>query len=348
MTESLQYTPEILQQFQDLLETDEVLRDQYEEKYNHVNKHDSDEEDTIIPVLCASNLNSVDFMYELNRLNIQPKGFFEDDCKALQVALDKEHNDYIESKKRDKQIAQDLEESQASIQRIKLFTELAMEEEEIEIKKNRRVRDWIELIHIKQIPSICRMHLNDISTRSISRHLWSDHSLVSLDMTNCQITDRGGVYIARVLKQNTSIKTLELGDNLIGFKTCVILADSLKTNHTLTFLGLDSNPLTSKNVTDAVESLSSIIMQNSSLHHLSLYRCNIGVGGGRAIANAISTNDNLCCLEFEYNYWEHDDVDKILKKLVRCSQSIIEKMSFSLELICVLVCFSLEGESTKI
>lgn len=297
--EFLQYSPEILQQFQDLLETDEVLKDHYEQNYNNqVKKLDSDEEDTIIPVLCASNLNSVDFMHEMGRLNIHPKGFFEDDCKTLQAALDKEHYDYVESKKKEKEIAQDLEESQASIQRMKLLTELALEEEEMVLKTNRRVMDWIELIQIKHIPSTCRMHLNDISTRTISRHLWSDHRLISLDLTNCQITDRGGVYIARVLKQNTSIKKLELGDNLIGFKTCAILADSLKTNHTIKFLGLDSNPLASKHVTDAVESLSSIIMYNSSLQHLSLYRCNIGVGGGRTIANAISLNDHICCLDF--------------------------------------------------
>lgn len=321
MMEFLQYTPEILQQFQDFLETDEVLKDHYEQNYSQVNKNDSDDEDTIIPVLCASNLNSVDFMHEMSRLNIHPKGFFEDDCKSLQAALDKEHQEYVESKKKEKQMARDLEESQASIQRIKLLTELAMEEEEKDMKMNRRVMDWIELIEMKRIPSICRMHLNDISCRTISRHLWSDHCLVSLDVTNCQITDRGGVYIARVLKHNTSIKKLELGDNLLGYKTCVILADSLKKNQTLKFLGLDSNPLTSKKATDAVEALSNIIVQNSSLYHLSLHRCNIGVAGGRAIANAISTNDKICCLEFGYNYWENEDIIKIQNKLVRYMQN---------------------------
>lgn len=313
---SISFQDEILQQFQDLLETEKDLLHRYNEDNIENHHYDPNEYEKDIPVLSAYTLNNADVMNEMERLGLHPKGFFEDDCKVLQEALNKEHQDYMNSKEKERQMAQEKRRGLAQTQRIDYLQKSILEEEDNELMVNDRLKDWVELIQTKNAPCVMRFHLNHISSRIVSRLLMSDNCIHTFDVTNCKLTDKSGVYIARMLKNNTALKKMELRDNYFGHETCAVLEESLKTNQSLKYLGLDSNPLTSSNSNEAIESLANIIQYNKSIEYLSIHRCNIGVGGGRSFSKSIVSNDTIICIDFSLNYWEIEDIAPIQQKLV--------------------------------
>ena len=104
-------------------------------------------------------------------------------------------------------------------------------------------------------------------------------------------------YISRALKNNRSIVKLEMGENLFGPKTCRILAESMLVNDVVRFIDLGSNPLTIENDINGIESMTEMLKKNQTLRHLSFWRCNIGVEGGKLLSSAILLNNALTCFE---------------------------------------------------
>lgn len=298
-----------LEHFEDLLDLDGTTNAQIEED-------DVEDDETVINKIDANSLTLKDLLHEMETRNLQPRGFFEDDAKLLQEQLDKEHEEYIESKRREKQEAKDLEATQATIRRRKALQEIELHEEKEEISSNKRIEEWFRLIECGCPPTHCRIDVTNISARTLAKVLWSDSNIQSVDVSSMNISDASGAYIARAMKNNTSIYKLEMNENLLGSKTCTILGESLESNSTLEYLSIDSNPLTVVNGKASVVGLVNIIKKNSALRHLGIWRCNIGIEGGREIAEAILSNGNLICFCLEYNFWDYIDIQRIQEVLV--------------------------------
>lgn len=296
----------LLEQFQDLLGD--------ESSTNHVpqnNEENFDDVESVINKLDANSLTLKDLLHEMEIRNLQPRGFFEDDAKLLQEDFDKEHEQYIESKRREKLEARELEASQATIRLRKALQEIELSEEKRELESNKRVDEWFRLIKQRCSPTLCRIDVNNISARTLARLLWSNDLICSLDVCNMNLSDSSGAYLARALKNNKSIMKLEMNENFLGSKTCTTLADALCCNDTLKYLSIESNPLTAKNGKASVEALVKIISNNKSLQHLGLWRCNIGVEGGREICEAMNSNENITSLELGYNFgWDFLDIKR--------------------------------------
>lgn len=177
--------------------------------------------------------------------------------------------------------------------------------------------EWFELIRTGTAPSHCRIDINDITARPFARLLWTDQQIVSVDVGNMNLSDTTGAYIARALKNNRSIIKLEMSENLLGSKTCETLAESLLVNDVIQFIDLGSNPLTAKNGITGIEAISAMLQHNQSLRYFNLWRCNIGVEGGRLLSAAMPFNNTLTCFELGYNSWDHCDIRQIEEKLVR-------------------------------
>ena len=305
----------ILQEFEDIIQ-DETGTPTSNSSFENPNDNESpEEEETIIPLLDANSLTLKDLLHEMERRGLHPRGFFADDAKVLQIELNKEHDEYIESKRREKQEAKEMEASQRLFRRRKALTEIALREEKEVLEKNERFREWFHLIQHGRTPSCCRIEVNNASARSLARLLWCDKRIVQLDVSNLNLSDMSGAYIARMLKNNSSLRKLELGDNSLGHKTCITMAESLRVNEVLEYLSLDSNPLTSNQGTLTIEALADIVRENKTLRYLNLWRCNIGVEGGRLISEAMKSNDKLTCIEMGYNQWQHSDIITIKKIL---------------------------------
>jgi hypothetical protein len=306
----IQFDSKTLKQFEDLLD-DESVAVNFEEKEN------LEDEEALMNKLDANSLTLKDLLHEMEMRNLQPRGFFEDDAKLLQERLDKEHEEYLELKQRQKIEAKELEASQALVRRRKALQEIELGEEKREYGCNKRTSEWFRLLENKCSPSRCRIDINNVSARTLSRILWSDTLIVTLDVCNMYIADHAGSYLARVLKNNKSLIKLEMDENNLGYKTCNTLADSLGTNSTLKYLSLGSNPLTANNGKEVVESLAKILVENKSLQYLGLWRCNIGIEGGRKVSEAMQSNKDILCFELGYNFWDYKEIQNIQHVLVR-------------------------------
>mmetsp|Transcript_15253 Transcript_15253/g.28713 ORF Transcript_15253/g.28713 Transcript_15253/m.28713 type:complete len:418 (-) Transcript_15253:120-1373(-) len=303
----------LMDEFEDLLLDEEALH--VENDGDLLNDKDESE---LIPVLQADSLNLKDLLHEMEKRGLKARGFFADDAKLLQIQLDREHQDYIDSKKREKEDARKLEAEQKYIQRRKACTEIALVEEKEEVENNERISILFHLIEQGIAPSYCRAEVNNVSARTLSRLLWSDSSgVTSLDLTNLNLSDDSGVFFGRMLKNNRTLIKLELGDNNFGAKTFSEISEALCSNNVLQYLSLESNMVKTNERLKVAEALAKMIKQNKGLRYMSIWRCNIGKEGGQLISEAIRNNDDLTCFEIGFNYWQCSDIKLIQSVLLR-------------------------------
>ncbi|KAG0345399.1 hypothetical protein BG005_001315, partial [Podila minutissima] len=124
---------------------------------------------------------------------------------------------------------------------------------------------------------------------------------------NNSIGENGTRALAEALKTNSTLTTLGLRNNSIGENGTRALAEALKTNSTLTTLGLRNNSI-GENGTRA---LAEALKTNSTLTTLGLRNNSIGENGTQALAEALRTNSTLTTLDLENNLIG----DKIAKEL---------------------------------
>lgn len=278
---------------------------------------DDDDEETIIHKLDASTLTLTELLNEMERRGLQARGFFADDAKVLQTVFDKEHENYMELKRKEKSEARALEAKRMHQQRRKMLIEKKAREEQVELENDIRIQSWLRLMESGLVPPHSQIDINNITARSVVKALWVDTTLLSLDVSNMELYDLAGTYLSRALKNNRVLRKIDLGCNSFGPNTCKTLGDSLTTNNVLVHVNLESNPLTAKNDLSGVEAIAKMLKQNKSLTYFSLWRCGIGIEGGKMISDAVVSNDSLTCFELGYNTWESIDICRITAKLVR-------------------------------
>lgn len=280
-----------------------------------------DEDGSDANLLDAFSMSLTEIIPQLEKRRLPVKGFYSDDSKTLQAAFVKEHEAYVESKKQELMKAK-MEEAEAAaeIMRRELIKE-SIEEEKKEISSNVRLSEWFTMIEEKLSPIHCRIdELTNVSARSLSKLLWNDNRIVSLDVSNLNLSDVSGSFLARALRNINSLQKLELGGNQFGSKCVSQIAKSLLANKTsaLSFLSLESNLLlTGENSKESIALFAEAVGKNTSLLSLSLWRCGLSLESGRLLAEAISKGENkLVSLEVGYNHFDSLDVEVIANKLV--------------------------------
>ena len=84
------------------------------------------------------------------------------------------------------------------------------------------------------------------------------------------------------------LKSAKLGYNDIGDEGVIAISEALKTNSTLTELGLESLRSSRNKIGPAgAQALADMLKVNSALTSLNLQDNNIGVEGGKAIAEVL-------------------------------------------------------------
>lgn len=286
--------------FQDLLPID--LNENNEESES------DDEEAVIYPIMKAIDLNAKDLAMELERRKLNPKGFFDEDCRLLQLELDREHELYLIKKQKEANEARKVRALQRLEFKRKRWTEITLREEKSRLKSDKRLQEWFYLIQKGLSPLKCKVPADEISGRTLGRLLYDDKRVVCLNVSNCFLGDKSGVFIARALRKNKGLRNLDLGQNNLGFETCKVLAESLEENETLEYLSLESNPLYGQKIEKL---LAEIVTTNKSLKHFSLFKCSLTVEGGKLIAKAMAENSSLLCLEYSSNSFSPLDCSTI-------------------------------------
>eukprot|EP00121_Abeoforma_whisleri_P016169 Awhi_evm1s14848 len=136
--------------------------------------------------------------------------------------------------------------------------------------------------------------------------------LTALDLSSNSIGCNGFKEIGMALKQNTTLTTLNVKNNLIDAEGVTDLAFALiENNTTLTVLNLSENKIADEGATQ----LAMVIKANKTLTTLELYYNSIGVNGIKAIAASLVKNKTLVYLQLSGNDAKNEGVQEIGKAL---------------------------------
>ena len=124
-----------------------------------------------------------------------------------------------------------------------------------------------------------------------------DGTATSITKAEANINGIGAIAIAKALKNNTALATLDLSNNNIGDSGAVAIGNALTVNTALATLDLSNN-----NIGDAgAAALGEALKDNNALAMLNLYYNDIGDAGATAIGEALKVNAALATLDIEYN-----------------------------------------------
>lgn len=113
----------------------------------------------------------------------------------------------------------------------------------------------------------------------------NNSSLASLNLWGNQIGDEGTVELASSLRYNSALTELNLGYNNFYLEGTEAIAEALKDNKALMRLDLPNNHLT-----DGIISIADMLKSNNTLTYLGLGANNINSNGAIALANALTEN----------------------------------------------------------
>ena len=123
---------------------------------------------------------------------------------------------------------------------------------------------------IKNNPGLKELCLSDnkleTSAAVILKALKEKSLLTKLYLSNTLMTEEVAEDLADVIKSNSNLQQLRIGNNKLGLSAVMVL-QALQKNHSLKVLNLSQNNLT----VDVAEDLATIIKNNSSLEELYLY-----------------------------------------------------------------------------
>ena len=182
-----------------------------------------------------------------------------------------------------------------------------------------------DVLMVNRSLQVLDLHGNPISAGvlHIAESLKCNHSLLMINLGNCDISVKGCkaisdalmvnrslrlldihdnpisagvVHIAESLKQNHSLLEINLGRCGISEEGCKAIGDALIVNRSLQVLDLHGNPI-SAGVVHIAESLNC----NHSLREINLSDCRISEEGGKAIGDALMVNRSLQVLDLQGN-----------------------------------------------
>jgi len=135
--------------------------------------------------------------------------------------------------------------------------------------------------------------------KHLAKALKVNSTLKSLELnTNSNFCNKAAMAIAKALKENTGgLETIFLNHNNIGSGACACFSKALMNNTKLTKLELSHNNIGDEGAAKIAEGLKA----NWRLRALNLDNNGIGAEGGIAIANALKTNVALCILKLNGN-----------------------------------------------
>ena len=187
--------------------------------------------------------------------------------------------------------------------------------------------EWLKLISEALIKDLvvdtmsffcCKLEVNYLAK------MLSENSTVRvLILRHTGITNEGLDTLAKHLCKNSTLKTLELAKNDVGFRSesplnFTGMAEMLVTNDKLEVLRLNYNPLGSTGVTWIAKALES----NKGVKHLSLNVTDCGDEGAAALAKMLSVNSNIREFSLKNNGITNEGWDILAKGL--CKNSTLE------------------------
>lgn len=278
--------------------------------------------------LDAFALSQNELRRELADRGINPKGFFQDDANRLQQEFDQEH---LEAKDERRQIIIEnaIRKHTSALNEAKKAKEAQEIREEMTVlAQDPALGIWMNLLKADASPNHATLRLNNIGARALSKTLWTNTSLLHLNLGRNQLDDMAGLAIATMCRHNTSLRTLDLDMNDFGPATASEFASVVDSSYSLRSLNLEHNPLTRDGSDLAgIQAFAQALEQNSSLIHLNIWHTSLGPEVGPMFVDALTNNSSLISFEFGHNRFSSADELKLVKFLERNQASRKSKLA---------------------
>jgi len=137
-------------------------------------------------------------------------------------------------------------------------------------------------------------------------------NLVSLNLCECNIGDKGTTFLSEILKKQTPLlKYINLQANNITEQGAYFLSEVVSNNHTILSLDLGKNNITCSGISH----LSKALKNNSVLQTLNLFQNFISDDGAMSISSLLLENGFLRCLNLKNNVIGNSGALEIAKSL---------------------------------
>ncbi|XP_073421020.1 dynein regulatory complex subunit 5 [Dendrobates tinctorius] len=144
------------------------------------------------------------------------------------------------------------------------------------------------LVHL----NLSHNQISDRGARAIGK-LLNQSQLQTLNLCNNDIRPHGAQAVAHALTKNSSLQILDLRLNHIGDEGGQALCNALLQNRSLHTLHIGSNELSEPTATV----LAQVLSQNSSLQSVNISCNHIGLDGGKQLLEGLSENETLLALD---------------------------------------------------
>jgi len=138
-----------------------------------------------------------------------------------------------------------------------------------------------------------------MSPPSLLAHLDASKDSTALSLAYASIGDEGCNAIARYMRENVILKTIDLRGNSIRADGLVVLAHALRSGSSVTSVCLKWNHVGSHE--RGVQALSDVLKTNQAMVHLDLRNNKIGPECGRFLGEMLRENSTLTHLDLSWN-----------------------------------------------
>jgi hypothetical protein len=264
----------------------------------------------------AQQLSQSELRKELLARGLEPCGFWQEDMEVVQKIFDQEYQKALADEHDRMKEEANRKKAAANAARLARQSHRERLEEEDALRKRPDVGQWLSLLQKGQCSPDAAFSVRPVIARLLAQHPSNLQGLISLDLSRNGLDEKVGAALGGLLERNSSLVKLELAENELGPQSASALSDALVKNSTLRYLGLEDNPLTAQQRNFAgVEALASMLAVNSAITTLCLRMTGLGVDGGRALAEAVMSNDTLLILDVDSSSVELPDLQAISDKL---------------------------------
>eukprot|EP00933_Yihiella_yeosuensis_P016154 TRINITY_DN13902_c0_g1_i1.p1 TRINITY_DN13902_c0_g1~~TRINITY_DN13902_c0_g1_i1.p1 ORF type:complete len:458 (-),score=98.42 TRINITY_DN13902_c0_g1_i1:208-1581(-) len=134
---------------------------------------------------------------------------------------------------------------------------------------------------------------------SLLAHLDASKDASALSLAYASIGDEGCAAIARYMRENVMLRTMDLRGNNIRADGLVVLAHALRTSCNMTSLCLKWNNAGSHE--RGVQAICDVLKGNTSMTHLDLRNNKVGAEAGVHLAQMLRENSHLTHLDLSWN-----------------------------------------------
>ncbi|CAF2185297.1 unnamed protein product [Rotaria magnacalcarata] len=139
--------------------------------------------------------------------------------------------------------------------------------------------------------------IGDDEAKAIAYSIQQNKMITTLDLQHNLIGPKGAQHLAKVLQENMTLTTINLENNRIGDQGAEYFANALRLNKRLASLNLRTNQIRSQ----GIQHLSMALEQNQTLTKLNLRSNQIDNLGASYLANALRKNQTLTVLSLASN-----------------------------------------------